>query len=49
MIEKQTDTANYPIFIYDKEWVDLIIEAKQMGLSMNEIRNFLLDRQSYES
>lgn len=48
MVEKQTDTVNYTISIYDKEWVDLIIEAKKIGLSINEVRNFLLEGQSYE-
>ncbi|WP_240510231.1 anti-repressor SinI family protein [Virgibacillus profundi] len=25
----------------DKEWIDLILEAKQLGLTIEEIREFL--------
>ncbi|MEY2192838.1 anti-repressor SinI family protein [Neobacillus sp. BF23-41] len=25
----------------DKEWVDLILEARNLGISVDEIRNFL--------
>jgi len=33
----------------DQEWVDLIMEAKQQGITIEEIRNFLnLDIQSEE-
>lgn len=27
----------------DKEWLDLILEARNLGISLDEIKNFLIE------
>jgi len=34
---------------YDQEWIDLMKEAKETGLTIAEIRNFLQKDESYSS
>ncbi|MDN4526011.1 anti-repressor SinI family protein [Fictibacillus fluitans] len=35
-------TRKKPALFLDQEWVKLIHEAKQMGLSLDEVRSFIL-------
>lgn len=41
MIEKQQEGAKEQVKFYDKEWIELIIEAKQIGLDIHDIQKFL--------
>lgn len=38
---KEHLVINQPVYEYDKEWVDLILEAKRAGICLDEIRDFL--------
>lgn len=49
MFEKLTRSVAIGCDTYDVEWLTLIIEAKQSGLTIDEVRKFLLKRESYTS
>lgn len=34
---------------YDQDWIKLVMEAKQSGLTISEIRSFLQKGESYSS
>lgn len=38
---KEHLVINKPLYEYDKEWIDLILEAKRAGICLDEIRDFL--------
>ncbi len=45
-MEYSPTIANKEIFDLDKEWVKLITEAKNIGLSLEELKTFLLTQGS---
>ncbi len=35
--------------VYDQDWVELVLKAKQSGLTAHEVRSFLQKGESYTS
>lgn len=49
MINKLERLAKEKNAIYDQDWVKLVSEAKQSGLTIHEVRSFLQKDESYTS
>lgn len=49
MIKKLKKSPSNESVAYDRDWIQLIIEAKQSGLTIPEIRSFLQNEKSYTS
>lgn len=41
MIKKLEKSKRDKNAVYDQEWINLVVEAKQSGLTIDEVRSFL--------
>jgi len=48
VIKNRNELAKNESEKHDQEWIQLIKEAKKLGLTMTEIRNFLQKEESYK-
>lgn len=42
LLKNKTLVTNRPLHHYDEEWIYLITEAKEAGLTIAEVREFLI-------